>query len=58
MILNNNAKYTNVFPSSHVEFMVAHAQSENSFVDAKTSGIEYKVGRFLIGWLLGMVRWV
>ena len=38
-------------PSAHVEFMVAHAEGEDSLVDPQSRGKEHKVGRLLVNWL-------
>ena len=38
-------------PSAHVEFMVAHAEGEDSLVDPQSRGKEHKVGCFLVNGL-------
>jgi hypothetical protein len=36
------------FAATHIQFMITHAQSQNTFVDAYTGGKEYKIRCFLI----------
>ena len=36
------------FASAHVQLVIAHAQGEDTFVDANTWREEYEIGRFLV----------